>query len=317
MIAVIRNPHDKLFKLSMEEPRVAHEFLSAHLPSEILTRINVQQVKMENHSFIDATYQETEADVIFSVPMKGGKGYIYLLLEHQSEIDPMIAFRLLVYRVRLMERHLKQYPDQPLPLIYSMVVYNGEQLWGKPIDLFDLFGAEKVLAKEWLFNPAQLLDLQRLTDEELSGRKWSGLIELALKNRKIPDLEAYLQKLIPRIGIIEQIDAAGIKLGKFVIRYVLRDANAEGVGLFLEMVQENLSSELRGEAMTLAEELRQIGLKQGMQRGEAALFTRLLKRRFHEIPEFYFNYIEKADADTLLLWGEKILDAKTLEEIFA
>ena len=37
-----------------------------------------------------------------------------------------------------MERHLKQYPDQPLPLIYPFVIYNGEQPWDGSVDLFAL-----------------------------------------------------------------------------------------------------------------------------------------------------------------------------------
>jgi len=40
MVSVIHHPHDKLFQLSMEEPRVYQEFLSAHLPADLLKRIN-------------------------------------------------------------------------------------------------------------------------------------------------------------------------------------------------------------------------------------------------------------------------------------
>jgi len=43
---------------------------------------------------------------------------------------------------------------------------------------------------------------------------------------------------------------------------------------------------------------------------------RQLKHRFPVIPEAYQEYIEKADMETLLKWGEKLLEAKTLEEIF-
>jgi predicted transposase/invertase (TIGR01784 family) len=320
MVSVIHHPHDKLFRLSLEEPKVAQEFLAAHLPPELLKRINIKQAKLENCSFIDDAYKGTEADIVFTVPMDGATCYIYLLLEHQSEIDPFIAFRLLVYRIRIMERHLKQYPDQPLPLIYSMVIYNGEQPWETPIDLFALFGPHEELAKEWFFKPTQLLDFSNVSDEDIRSRQWSGLIEFALKNRKINDFKAYIDKLIPWIRVLEQTDPAGFYLGKIVIRYVLRDANAQGVEILMERIQDNLSPRLRGEAMTLADELEQIGrqkgIHQGIHQGEVALFTRQLKRRFYEVPECYFKYIEQADAETLLLWGEKILDAKTLEEIF-
>jgi predicted transposase/invertase (TIGR01784 family) len=208
MISIIRHPHDRLFQLSMEEPRVAHEFLSAHLPPDLKAMINLQCLKLENHSFIDEAYKSTEADIVFSAPLAETTAYLYLLLEHQSEIDPLLAFRLLVYRVRLIERHLKHYPDQPLPLIYPFVVYNGEQRWETPIDLFALFGEYGNLAKEWLLNPTQLLDIQTFPDEELSQRKWSGLVEFALKHRKVVDFKSFLDKLLPWLHIIEQTDSA-------------------------------------------------------------------------------------------------------------
>ena len=58
------------------------------------------------------------------------------------------------------------------------------------------------------------------------------------------------------------------------------------------------------------------GLETGLQKGEAALLTRQLQRRFHHLPNDYLTQIEQADADTLLLWGERIFDAATLEEVF-
>ncbi len=50
--------------------------------------------------------------------------------------------------------------------------------------------------------------------------------------------------------------------------------------------------------------------------GEATLLKRQLQRRFDKIPSEYIQRIAQADAQTLLEWGEKILDAKTLEDVF-
>ncbi len=74
----------------------------------------------------------------------------------------------------------------------------------------------------------------------------------------------------------------------------------------------HLSPELRGEVMTLAQQFEQ----KGIQQGEVAVVTRQLKHRFQYIPESYLIRLRQADAETLLLWSEKILDAKTLEEVF-
>jgi recombination-promoting nuclease RpnB len=326
MVSIIHHPHDKLFQLSMEEPRVYREFLAAHLPADLLKRINLRALQLENDSFIDAAYKATEAHIVFSVPLDGMTSYIYLLLEHQSEIDPFIAFRLLVYRVRLMERHRKKYPDQPLPLIYPLVVYNGEQSWETPIDFFALFGEQGELAKTWWLNPTPLVDIQKLPDEDIVLRQWSGLMEYVLKYRKIIDFKSFLDKLLPWIHAIERTDAAGFSLSKIVIKYVLNGTDTQGAHLFVQKMQNYLSPELRGAAMTLAQEFRQEGrqegihegIHQGIHQGEAAVITRQLKRRFHlhQIPDSYLSKIEQADAEMLLLWSDRILDAQSLEEIF-
>jgi predicted transposase/invertase (TIGR01784 family) len=320
MVSIIHHPHDKLFRLSMEEPRVAQEFLSAHLPDNLLKMINLRLLKLENHSFIDEAYKETEADIVFSVPLEKTTAYIYLLLEHQSEIDPLIAFRLLIYRVRLMERHLKQYPEQPLPLIYPCVVYNGDQPWDAPVDLFTLFGEHGQLAKEWLVSPARLLDVRSLPDEDLSRRQWSGLMEFALKHRKIIDFKGFLDKFLPWVHTIERTDAAGFSLGKIVIKYVLNGTDAKGRDLFLEKMRQYLSPQLGAEIMTIAQEFeqhgQQKGLRLGIHQGEATMMMRQLTRRFKQVPKSYLQLIEQADAETLLVWGERILEAETLEDIF-
>jgi hypothetical protein len=53
-----------------------------------------------------------------------------------------------------------------------------------------------------------------------------------------------------------------------------------------------------------------------IQKGEAAIIMRLMQHRFGNIPEVYEQRIQQADANTLLSFGEKILEAKTLEDLF-
>jgi predicted transposase/invertase (TIGR01784 family) len=58
------------------------------------------------------------------------------------------------------------------------------------------------------------------------------------------------------------------------------------------------------------------GRLEGRVEGEAALLLRLLERRFGPLPESARQRIAAADAETLLVWGERVLDARALEEIW-
>ena len=60
-------------------------------------------------------------------------------------------------------------------------------------------------------------------------------------------------------------------------------------------------------------------MEKGIEKGlgyERALVNKLLVRRFGDLSSSILQKLEQADPNTLLSWGEKILDAKTIEEVF-
>ncbi|NGZ07526.1 MAG: DUF4351 domain-containing protein, partial [Magnetococcales bacterium] len=61
----------------------------------------------------------------------------------------------------------------------------------------------------------------------------------------------------------------------------------------------------------------QRGIQIGEQRGEAKVLTRLLQRRFGPLPDWAQEQISQADSRLLEAWSIQILDAQTLDEVFA
>jgi flagellar biosynthesis/type III secretory pathway protein FliH len=60
----------------------------------------------------------------------------------------------------------------------------------------------------------------------------------------------------------------------------------------------------------------QEGRQEGRQEGEAALLLRQLEYRFGQLDETTRARIRRADAETLLLWGERVLMAASIEDVF-
>jgi hypothetical protein len=60
-----------------------------------------------------------------------------------------------------------------------------------------------------------------------------------------------------------------------------------------------------------------LGLVQGVAQGEARLLTRQLTRRFGTLPAEVTARMEDADTDALETWAGRLLDARTLDEVFA
>ncbi len=61
---------------------------------------------------------------------------------------------------------------------------------------------------------------------------------------------------------------------------------------------------------------RQEGRKEGRQEGESKMLLRLLKRHFGDLDALTRQRVESADADRLLEWGDRILTAERLEDVF-
>lgn len=59
------------------------------------------------------------------------------------------------------------------------------------------------------------------------------------------------------------------------------------------------------------------GIEKGRVEGEATLLLRLLERRFGPLSKAARQRVAAADADALLIYGERTLDAKSLDEVFA
>jgi flagellar biosynthesis/type III secretory pathway protein FliH len=64
------------------------------------------------------------------------------------------------------------------------------------------------------------------------------------------------------------------------------------------------------------QEGRQKGIQEGRQAGEALLLLRLLERKFGRLDPQTRKRVRGADAERLLEWGERVLTAQRLEEVF-
>src|SRR5690625_5117782 len=85
----IHQPHDKFMKSLLEDKEMAVEFFKAFLPKSIKDRVDLEGLEHSSHSFISENLRETQADIVFTCPLKGRKNEeVYLCLivgEHKNE----------------------------------------------------------------------------------------------------------------------------------------------------------------------------------------------------------------------------------------
>ena len=66
----------------------------------------------------------------------------------------------------------------------------------------------------------------------------------------------------------------------------------------------------------IRQENRQKNRQKGRQEGEAKFLIRQLTRRFGELPAAVHEQIAIADSDALERWGDLVLDARSLKDVF-
>ncbi|MGH9843318.1 MAG: Rpn family recombination-promoting nuclease/putative transposase, partial [Blastocatellia bacterium] len=141
------NPHDRFFKELFSELETAVDFVPYYLPEDFVETLDLSALEIVKESFIDEELRQFFSDLLIKVRLKrGGEVFIYILLEHKSKPDEMVALQLLTYLAQIWRPNLRG-KTKPLPLVFPVVFYHGEENWNVSREfnaLFDFTGMESL-----------------------------------------------------------------------------------------------------------------------------------------------------------------------------
>ncbi len=264
--AQVKNPHDRFFKLGMDNRQVVLELMADLLPQALRDFCVIEDYELIKQSFVTHNLAESVTDVLLKLPtVEGGTLYTYILWEHFRTVDALAAFRDWGYKHAIAEYHMRKSGTRDVPLIHTLVFYNGKELYTAPQKLTDLVRGPKELVAS-MFSGYQLVDLSHIPDEAFAHRIWSRLFRMALKHIDNP---LVLEKLAEMADHLREVGAtsAGIHLLGALIRYIL----SAGPGPRHEDVLERIKAILPGETgevmMTYVEFLQEKGRNEGIELG--------------------------------------------------
>lgn len=163
----------------------------------------------------------------------------------------------------LLMEYREHHSQEPLPIIYPIIIYSGEEPYTASTDFFTLFGEHEELAREYLLNPIQLVDVCRMSDEDITNHQIFGLIEFAFKHKKTQQFEQFIRKLLPWINEIEC--ETGIGYTKTILTYVMNIFPEASYEIFTKESQQYLGDETM---ITIAQKLRNEGIELGILQGK-------------------------------------------------
>jgi predicted transposase/invertase (TIGR01784 family) len=92
--------HDAFFKRIFSVPANAAGELRSILPSTLVAQLDLDKLELVEGTFVSRELRLRHTDLLFRVPLlKPRSGhryvYVYVLLEHQSQVDRDMPFRML------------------------------------------------------------------------------------------------------------------------------------------------------------------------------------------------------------------------------
>jgi hypothetical protein len=273
--------------------------------------------------------------------------YVYLLLEFQSRVERFMAVRMLNYLSLLyldLVKRRELTESGKLPPVLPLVLYNGDRRWSAPRQVSELI--ETVPGGLTAYRPSLeylLIDENRYSEEELASLENLAAalfrLEQSREPRRARDLvdslarrlqgadkgplrrafarwlhRVLLPERFPGVEIpeTESLEDAQTMLRQRVIEWDRRVEELKEAGL-REGLEEGRSKGLQEGRR----EGRQEGRREGRQEGHRELLLRLLERKFGTVEPAARRRIEDAEDRQLLAWGENLLTAETVEDVFS
>ena len=333
----VPNPHDRFFRQVWSHTEITADFLANYLPPSVAAMLDLGSLHLEPDRYVDERLSDQRSDLLYSVALAGGgRGFVYVLFEHKSYADPHVAVQLLRYMGAIWDQYLKGEDAsgggiRRLPLIIPLVFYHGADRW-EPRRLGTLMASVPEALGEYVPDFEFVVsDFSAPGSPEFRGGPLLRALLQVFHTLPGGNLREELERIMLLWkGLTEEPIGRG--LFRAVLEYFFRVDDSVTVDEVSEAARTAISAREGEEAMTIAERLQQQGEKIGQKRGEkigekrgeklgiqkgqTALLLRLLTTRFGELPHGYQQRLEQADSETLLTWSERILTAKTIDDVF-
>ena len=262
MNTITPTPHDATFRQFLKIPDIARDFMEIHLPAELRAICDFSTLKLENGSFVEENLRQYFSDILYSLKtVDGDKGYVQVLIEHQSSPDKHMAFRMIRYAVAAMQSHLDA-GHQKLPLVIPVLFYTGKRApYPYSTNWLEEF-ANPELAKNLYTSDFPLVDITVIPDEEIMEHRSMAALTLLQKHIHQRNLTVLIDKLVA-ILLTGYLASPQVKA---LINYIVQAGDTADAEAFIRELASRVPQH-GDELMTIAQQLEQKGIQKGMQLG--------------------------------------------------
>jgi predicted transposase YdaD len=318
--------HDGSYRLLFSHQRMIGDLLRGFVHEDWIAELDFHSLEKCGEVQISDRLERREDDLIWRISWQGGEAPVYLLVEFQSTVDPFMAVRNMTYAGLRYEELIRQKELSPaglLPIVVPLVFYNGKRGWSGAREISQLIESLPAGPRRYVPQLRYLLvDAQREPLPEAEPDNLVGLLFALERSRSHEEIDHGVARLAE---VLRGPDSLELRRAfTSFLRYSLLPARFPGARIpaiqDLEEVRPMLRETVQEWTQQWLEEGRQkglqMGLQEGLQQGEARLLKRQLEQKFGPLTAADQARIQQADAEELLAWGERLLTARTLPEVF-
>ena len=313
-------PHDTLFHAVLGQPRHARGWLQSQLPITIAEWVVWTSLRPAPERLDGLDLRLHVADVVHLGELMSGLA-VYFLLEHSSALLRALRQKLLRYGVHL---------GRTGTVLVCVVLYHGKRPW-RDFAARDprWAGLQETLVQALSGLQARLEflldDLSKCSEPELRQRPFltplARLTLLCLRFlRGFETIEALaaIDRWADLLQAVDRDPEDGPDAVELIACYFLRTTEIPPKNLHaaFERVLQRPEDTIMSTAQRLMKEGEARGVALGEARGVARKLLSLLERRFGPLPESVLQRVQGAALPDLDRWFDRILDAKTRDEVF-
>ncbi len=258
----ISKPHDSLFKDFLSRIEYAQRFLEVHLPDDIKQICDLSTFELQDGSFIGNELKQRFSDILYRVKASGEDRLLYTIVEHQTKPERLLPLRVLSYEVDVLQKYCNKTKSERLPEVITLVFYRGKRKYPYSLDILDLFEAQGKKRRGDFPRIPTLIDVNTMSDEAIEAHGNIAILEKLQKyiwSKDLQELAPAVLKELMRYPLPAQ-------LKNNVFRYMLSEGECKNFENFYRIVNEHDPQEGE-EIMTVAQQLRAEGVRQGRQEG--------------------------------------------------
>ena len=167
-----RRKHDQVYKFFFSQAVTVAELLEDYIAPEWVDQLDLSTLKKLSPARVDHRLEHRQADMLWRVDFRHQPGFMALLIEFQSEVDPMMAARVLRYVTDNQENLIDESNKHRVPPVLACVVHNGRPPWRTATDIADLLSPMLPQLRDRTVRlPYQVLDMRAPPRRELRERR--------------------------------------------------------------------------------------------------------------------------------------------------